>query len=214
MGLFSDFTGSQSRSDINNAYGKANKALATGYAGQQAAYGQAANAYAPYAQTGQQANAFYGNALGLNGDAARASAENTITSDPLWSGAFAQDSNNVLKAQNARGLNGSGAAALAGQRVLYQNYGNALDRYANLGSQGLQAAGGQANVLQGQGNNAMDYGQTQAGNAINYGNAMSQTRNMGLNNVLGLLGTGLQGYNALYNGGGIKKSGNTLGGGY
>lgn len=204
MGLFSDFTGSQSRSDINSAYNKANSALTTGYNAQQGYYGQAQQAFDPYVQQGQQANAFYGNALGLNGDAARTQAENTITSDPLWSGQFALDSNNVLKSMNARGLNASGAAALAGQRVLTQDYGNALDRYANLGAQGLQATGQQAGVTEGMGNNAYGYGATQANNAISYGNAMASTRNQGLNNLLGILGTGISGYNALYNkGGGI-----------
>jgi hypothetical protein len=204
MSFWGDLTGSSQRSDINSAYGKANTALQTGYQGQQAGYNKAANAYNPYTQTGQQANTFYANALGLNGNAARQGAENTITSDPLWSGKFALDSNNIYKGMNARGLNGSGAAALAGQRVLTEDYGNALQNYANLGQQGLQATGAQAGVYAGQGDNAMGYGATQAGNAINYGNAMAQSRGIGINNLLGALGTGIAGYNALYNGG-VKK---------
>jgi hypothetical protein len=199
MGLFSDFFGGQSRSDINAANTKATNALTSGYNTATGLYGQAASNYSPYTQTGQQANTFYANALGLNGNAARQGAENTITSDPLWSGKFALDSNNVLKSMNARGLNASGAGALAGQRVLTEDYNSALGNYANLGAQGLTAANGQAGVYGAQAGNAMDYGQSQAGNAINYGNAMAQTRNMGLNNLLGVLGTATAGYNAFMN---------------
>lgn len=202
MGFFGSFFGNDQRRDITNANNKANAALDAGYNSQQGYYNQAAHNYDPYVQSGQQANAFYTNALGLNGDAARSAAEGTITSDPLWSGKFALDSNNVLKNLNARGLGASGAGALAGQRVLTEDYGNALDRYANLGAQGLQATGAQSNVWQGQGNNAWNYGTTKAGNDINYGNALAQSRNIGLNNILGVLGTGIGGYNALFNKGG------------
>ncbi|WP_339083853.1 hypothetical protein [Hyphomicrobium sp. ghe19] len=181
--------GSDQARDISRANRQATTALDNGYNQSQGYYDQAAGSYDPYVQTGQAANTFYGNALGLNGDEARAGAQNTITSDPLWSGQFAQDSNNVLKSMNARGLNGSGAAALAGQRQLYANYGNALDRYAGLGAQGLQATGAKAGVLQGQGDNAYGYGATKANQAIQYGNALAANRNTGLNNILGVLGT-------------------------
>lgn len=202
MGFFDSLLGNSQRQDITRANNQANAALDQGYNASQDYYGQAASAYQPYTQTGQQANTFYANALGLNGADARSSAESTITSDPLWSGKFALDSNNILKAYNARGLGTSGAALEAGQRSLYENYGNALDRYANLGGQGLSAANGQAGVYQNQGNNAFGYGATKAGNAISYGNALAANENTGLNNILGILGTGISGYNALVNKGG------------
>jgi hypothetical protein len=202
MSFFGSFTGSDQRNDISNANKTANAALDSGYNASQGYYNQAADAYNPFVKTGTDANTFYGNALGLNGDAARTAAQGTITSDPLFSGKFALDSNNVLKSMNARGLNGSGAAALAGQRVLTEDYGNVLDRYANLGQQGLQATGAQAGVRTAQGDNAYGYGATKAANAVSYGNAMANTENMGLNNLLGVLGTGISGYNALANKGG------------
>lgn len=202
MGFFGSFFGNDQRRDISQANKKANAALDSGYQNQQNYFDQAASAYDPYVQSGQQANTFYANALGLNGDAARSEAQGTITSDPLWSGKFALDSNNVLKAMNARGLGYSGAGALAGQRVLTENYQNALNNYANLGAQGLQATGAQSNVWQNQGQNAWNYGTTKAGNDINYGNALAASRNTGLNNILGVLGTGISGYNALFNKGG------------
>lgn len=200
MGFFGSFTGSDQRSDIRKANKNATAALEQGYNTSQGYYNEAADSFDPYVKQGGDASTFYGNALGLNGDAARDEAQSTITSDPLFSGKFALDSNNVLKNMNARGLGASGAAALAGQRVLTENYGNVLDRYANLGQQGFQATSAKGNVLTGQGDNAYGYGATKAANEINYGNAISGTRNTGLNNVLAVLGTGAKMASAAYGG--------------
>jgi hypothetical protein len=207
MSFWDDFTGASARGDLKKSKTQSDAALATGYAGQQADYTMAANSFDPYVQSGNAANTFYSNALGLNGNDARASAQSTITSDPLWQGTLANDQNAAYKALNARGLGASGSAMLAGQRVLSQDYGNWLDRYSALGSQGLNATGQQANALMGRGNNAFSYGATQAGNDISYGNAMAANRNVGLNNVLGVLGAATGGYNALFNGGGRKATG-------
>ncbi|CCB64477.1 hypothetical protein [Hyphomicrobium sp. MC1] len=187
---FFDWNGSQARSDINSAYKKANAALDQGYQTSQGYYDQAASNYQPWVTSGQQGQQMYADLLGLNGTDARSNAQGVITSDPLWTGQLASDQNAALKALNARGLGASGTAALAGQRVLYQNYNNILSDYANLGNQGLSAAGSQSNVYTGQGDNAYGYGATKANNAIGQGSAISQTRNTGLNNVLGILGTG------------------------
>lgn len=195
MGFFDSFTGKTARKDLQRGNAQANAALDQGYGQSQGYYDQAAGLYDPYVQQGSKANEFYYNALGLNGTDARDQAQGTITSDPLWSGKLAQDSNAALKYLNARGEAGGGLAALAGERVLYQNYGNALDRYRDAGSQGLTATNALANVRTGQGDNAYGYGATKAGNAINYGNAMAQSRNIGVNNLFNALGTGLKAYN-------------------
>jgi hypothetical protein len=206
MSFFSDlvggFTGSSARKDLSNANSKANADLASGYNAANGYYDSAVNNYNPYTQSGQQANAFYSNALGLNGDAARTSAENTITSDPLFTGKLNLDNSTALAYLNARGSAAGGAAVQAAQNNLYQNYGDVLNRYASLGAQGLQATGAQSNALMDQGNTAFGYGATKAGNDINYGNALAGTRSAGVNNLLGLLGTGISGYNALVNKGG------------
>ena len=141
----------------------------------------------------------YGDLLGLNGTDARSSAQGIITSDPLWSGKLGEDTNAVLKNLNARGMGASGTAALAGQRVLLQNYNNVLDRYQGMGQTGLSATGQRAGVLTGQGDNAYGFGATKANQALQYGNAMAGTRNSGLNNILAVLGTGAKAYGA-YNG--------------
>lgn len=189
MGFFDSFTGKSQRKDIQRAQGQANAALDQGYSQSQGYYDQAAGLFDPYVQQGSKANAFYYNALGLNGNDARDQAQGTITSDPLFTGKLAQDQNAALKYLNARGEAGGGLAALAGQRVLYQNYNNALDRYRDAGSQGLTATNALSGVRMGQGDNAYGYAATKAGNAINYGNAMAQARNIGVNNLFNALGT-------------------------
>jgi hypothetical protein len=199
MGFFSFLNGDDQRSDIRNANKNAMADLTKGYNTSKGYYDQASSSFDPYVSSGTAGQKAYADLLGLNGEDARTSAQGVITSDPLWSGKFADDTNAVLKNLNARGMGASGAAALAGQRVLAQDYGNVLDRYANLGNQGLTATGQKANVLTGQGDNAYGFGATKANQDLQFGNAMSQTRNTGLNNVLSILGTGAKAY-AAYNG--------------
>lgn len=194
MGFFGSFTGSDQRKDLRRADAQATAALDKGYGDSMGRYDDAYGLYAPYAQQGSQANAFYNDALGLNGDAARATAQGTITSDPMWSGKLAQDQNAMMKYLNARGQAGGGMAALAGQRLLYDNYSNALDRYRDAGRQGFEATGQQAGIRMGQGDNAYGFGATKAGQAINYGNAMAQARGIGVNNLMNALGTAAKAY--------------------
>jgi len=201
MGFFSDFTGASARSDIKKANNTATAALDQGYNTSQGYYDQAASSFDPYTSSGAAGQKMYGDLLGINGDDARSSAQGVITSDPLWSGKLGEDTNAVLKNLNARGMGASGASALAGQRVLLQNYNSVLDRYQGLGQTGLSATGQRAGVLTGQGDNAYGFGATKANQALQYGNAMAGTRNTGLNNVLAVLGTGAKAY-AAYAGGG------------
>lgn len=173
-----------------------------GYDQSQGYYNQAADLFDPYAQAGTKANDFYTNALGLNGADARAQAQGVITSDPLFQGGLAQESNALLKNLNARGQGGGGLAQIAGQRVLQQNYGNWLDRYRDAGSQGFQATGAQAGIRTQQGDNSYGFGATKANQQIGVGNAIAGTRNVGINNLISAFGTGISGYNALMNRGG------------
>jgi hypothetical protein len=192
-----DFFGNKARKDIANANNQANAALSEGYGQQQQRYDQAFDMYSPYAQQGQAANSFYNNALGLGGQEAQGQAIGTLTSNPLFSGQLANDSNALSRQLNARGMGAGGTAAMAGQRVFQQTAGNWLDRYRDAGQQGFQATGQQAGIRSAQGDNAMGYGATRAGQAVNYGNALSQTRNAGLNNLLAIGGTLISGANAM-----------------
>lgn len=204
MSFFGSFTGSTQRKDIRRADAAASAALDKGYADSQGYYGQAASAYDPYVQAGGKANDTYNALLGLNGAEARGTAQDMITSDPLFQGGLAQESNALLRNLNARGASGGGQAQLAGQRVLQQQYGNWLDRYRDSGSQGFQASNAQAGVRAAQGDAAYGYGATKAGQAIGTGNAIAGSRSIGVNNLIGLAGTAIGGYNALYNQGGKR----------
>lgn len=198
MGFLSNLTGGDQRSDIRKGYKQANAFLDEGYGQSQGYYDQASGLFDPYLQQGGNAARMYADLLGLNGADARTSAQGTLTSDPLFQGQLASDSNAMLRNLNARGQGAGGLSAIAGQRVLQQNYGNWLDRYNQAGQQGLQAAGAKGNVLAAQGDNAYGFAATRANNALGQANAMASTRNVGMNNLMGVVGTGLNAYAKMY----------------
>jgi len=193
-----NLTGGDQRSDIRKGYKQANAFLDEGYGQSQGYYDQASGLFDPYLQQGGNAARMYADLLGLNGADARTSAQGTLTSDPLFQGQLASDSNAMLRNLNARGQGAGGLSAIAGQRVLQQNYGNWLDRYNQAGQQGLQAAGAKGNVLAAQGDNAYGFAATRANNALGQANAMASTRNVGMNNLLSAVGTGLNAYSKFY----------------
>lgn len=196
MGFFSNLTGGKSRSDIRQSTAQANSLIDQGYADSQGYYDTAAGLYDQYTQQGGKAAGMYADLLGINGADARSAAQGVLTSDPLFQGGLAQDSNALLRQLNARGQSGGGLANIAGQRVLQQNYGNWLDRYNQAGQQGFQATNALAGVRMTQGDNAYGAATTKAGLQIGQGNALAATRNTGINNLMGALGTGLKAYSA------------------
>lgn len=190
MGLIGSFFGRDQKKDLARAKAESDAALASGYGDARADYSNAMQSFDPYVQQGQKANAMYSDALGLNGDAARSTAVNTITSNPLFQGQLGQESNAVSRMLNAQG-SGAGKEALAAQRVFQQNAGSWLDRYNQAGQQGFQATGQQAQYQAGRGDLAYGYGATRAGNAINFGNAMAANRGVGINNLMGVASLGV-----------------------
>lgn len=186
--MIGSFLGTDQRKDINRANAQANGYLDTGYNSANADYGTAINNYNPYVQQGGAANTFYGNALGLNGQDAQNQSLQTLTSNPLFQGELGQQSNALLRTLNAQGNSGGGKAQLAGQRVFQQNASSWLDKYNQLGQQGLQATGQQSNALMGRADLASNYATAKAGNSINYGNALASSRSTGINNLLSLGG--------------------------
>lgn len=145
----------------------------------------------PYVQSGAQSQSFYDNLLGLNGADARAESQGVITSDPLFQGQLGQNSNAMLRHLNARGASAGGQAALAGQRVLQSTYGDWMDRYRTGGAQGLNATNAMAGYQAGRGDLSYGYGATRAGHETNFGNAMAQSRSIGINNLLGVASLGV-----------------------
>lgn len=152
----------------------------------------------PYVQTGERYQKMYDDLMGLNGPEARAQAQQVITSDPLWTGALGQQQNAALRLLNSRGLGGSGASALAAQRVLNENYQPVVNRYQQGGAQGMAAAGAAADIARGKGESLgnLDYGyaQQRAGVEGNYYNARAQSAGALTNNLLGTAGMVIGGY--------------------
>lgn len=118
---------------------------------------------------------------------------------------MASDSNAVSRTLNAQGSSGGGKAQLAAQRVLQGNALNFANLYSGLSQQGLSATNAQSNALQGRGDMTTNYYGTKAGNAVNYGNALAQSRTNGINNLTSLLGTAVNAYTGGM-GSGLKKT--------
>lgn len=194
MGFFDAWSGKAQKRAINEAKVEAKGYMDTGYGRAQDAYGTADSYYQPYAQQGQQANALYGDAMGLGG---AGGGQRALTA---YQGAMnpylqhQQDSaeNALMRSMAARGMSASGPALLAASRARqdlgYQDYQNWMNRLGGMQQQGLGVAGARAGLQQNLGNLHMGYGQTMAGNAINHGNAMAAAEGIGWNNFFNAVG--------------------------
>jgi hypothetical protein len=199
MSFFGSFFGNDQRKDIEQANAKATAALDKGKTEAIGSYGQAKGYFDPYAQQGGRANALYGDALGVNGEGARSAATaNFAANNPYSQAGDDYAMKGVLRQYNARGQSYGGNAMLAAQRVgserFDNRYNNWMGQLQGQGQQGLQATGAQAGLQQGIGDIQSGYGQQSASNAINYGNAMAGSRNIGLQNLMGVAGLGLKAF--------------------
>lgn len=214
----------QARTDANTGYSNALSALNSGVNKAAAQYqpysetGQSANTMysnalglngAAAQQTFQQnyqadpfrdANANFANnalmqvlnARGLSGSGAAAAA---VAQESLRRGS--EDYNNYLN--RLSGLQSQGAQTAGNLASLYANQGQQAAQYGmQNGSDLANISGQQANLgyNYGQGQAALntDQATTNAGNRINYGNALSASRSIAGNNLMGLLGLGVQAY--------------------
>jgi hypothetical protein len=199
MSILGAFTGSSQKKAINAADKQATNALMQGYSDASGYYNQAADLYNPWIQQGQQGQTQYMNSLGLNGAAGSQAAYDSYMSNPAYQSANNYALGNLEKKYNAGGLSDSGANRLAMSRAAVEQYGAYQNQLSGLGQQGLQATGAQSGVRAGQGDMAMGYGATRAGQAINKGNALAQNASTGINNLLGLGGLGINAYTAWAN---------------
>ena len=166
----------------------------------------AISALSPYSQAGGQANALYGNALGLNGlQAQKDFGANYAANDPFRAQNSGFATEDLMRSLNARGLSGSGyaASAVADQSLRRgsQDYQNYLTRLQGQQGQGFQAAGQVAGYQANRGNalaglntgygnaQANVYGQ-QAGASTEYGNSLANL-NYGNGQQLAGIQTGL-----------------------
>lgn len=190
----------QARGELTSGFDQAGNYLAQAGQGIDTAYDEAGNALTagegkalgyldPYLQSGGQANALYGDALGLNGLAAQQTfGQNYAASDPFRDQNAGMANEALMKVLNARGLSGSGYAAEAVARQSLargsEDYQNYLSRLSGVRDSGQAAATNAAsitgNFAQQRAGLATDrlgaknsiYG-AQADNATNRGNALS-----------------------------------------
>lgn len=134
----------------------------------------------------------YADAIGLNGRAPQQGVVDNFMADPFRAQNETLSNENLARQFNGRGMGNSGAFALAGARGNLErgstDWNKWLDRIAGVGGQGAQVAGQQAGLDAGLGDLEMGAANTRAGNEINYGNAMASSRNIGINNLLGVAG--------------------------
>ena len=132
------------------------------------------------------------NARGLSGSGAAAAA---VAQESLRRGS--EDYNNYLN--RLSGLQSQGAQTAGNLASLYANQGQQAAQYGmQNGSDLANISGQQANLgyNYGQGQAALntDQATTNAGNRINYGNSLADSRSIAGNNLMGLLGLGVQAY--------------------
>ena len=199
FGSFLDtFNGGKQRQTIEAGDARARADAQAGTTAAVAANNKASSYFDPYAQQGGRANALWGDALGVNGAGARTAATaNFAATNPYTQTGDDYAMGGVMRQLSSRGQSG-GNALLAAQRVgserWDQRYNNWMGQLQGAGQQGLQATGAQAGLTQGMGDIQSGYGQQMAGNAINYGNAMAGSRNIGINNLMGLGGMALKAF--------------------
>lgn len=196
MGFLQDITGATARKQIAGAKKKSDAALKEGYDIGVARYGEAYDEYDPYVAGGQEANTRYNQLLGLGTDEERTAAQSRYLSDPIFSSILGQQSNALLRQQNARGATYGGQTVQMGGRLGLEAYGGYLDRLKGQGDQGFAATGARSNIKMGLGDLGYGYGATRAGQETNYGNARAQASTIGVNNLLNIAGTAAKAFTA------------------
>lgn len=210
MGFFDAFTGKAQAKDLAFANQQAEQSLAQGRVNATAAMtggrDRALGQLSPYMTQGRAGSEMYGDAIGINGQPAQVEAFQTYSQSPFLQAQQGAGDNALLRMfrqYNARGMGNSGMSRLAVSRAAGEreagNQENWLNRLMGVGNQGAQFANTAAGLESGTGQYLADlesgYGQQRAGNAINFGNAQAATRGIGVNNLLNLVGTGMNAYN-------------------
>lgn len=201
MGFFSSLLGKDSERLARQGAAAQRGEINTGLGAQQGYYRQADERLAPYETRGNEANAMY--AALLRGDP---EAVQQFQSNPLLQGNIGQASNAMLRYLNARGGATGGRGLVAAQEVAQRGAMDFLDRYGQLGQQGLQVAGARSNLLTGMGENEMGAAAMRAGvTGQEFSNRIA-AKNQGVNNLLGLIGAGTKIATAGWGQGGFMRS--------
>lgn len=205
MGFF-DLFGQGARKDIKKGYRDSREMLQEGYDQGRADigdyYGRGLEFINPFMQGGQRANALYLDYLGANGPEAQKAAFANFQQDPGYQQQLQAGIGALDNSATARGGLYSGAAmkgvANYGQQFQRQAFNDRMAQLGGAAQQGQQAGiagAGLASQTGAQlGNMAFGFGQQNAANRINYGNALAQNRNVGMNNLLGIAGLGMKAF--------------------
>lgn len=211
MGLFDSFFGKTQRRDLgraNQQYGDfLGKAKSGGLQQLQTGKDEALGYLQPFADQGRRGFDLYADATGAGGAEGYARAFENFEASPFREFANQNTANalrDVYRRYHGAGLGDSGVSRLAVGRAAgefaRQDVENYLRHLAGLGTAGRAAAGQQAGIAQDVANRSSDIETSvfsALGNqAINHGNAVASTRNIGLNNLLGLAGLGVNAYSA------------------
>lgn len=215
MSFFADFFGKTQQKDLATAnaqaQGNINQYGDKSRGAVQQGSDEASGFYKPWAQQGQQGQTAYNNSLGLNGQAGGQAAHDAYGYGANPHLKYEQDEAQraIEASNNARGDLGGGnnafAVAKARMGLGYQDYQNWQNRLQGVGAQGFQASGAQAGIAQQRGQYFGDsysgQGQQLAGNNIQYGNALAQSRSTGINNLMNVGALGVRAAAAVATGG-------------
>jgi hypothetical protein len=147
--------------------------------------------YRPAYDRGEKAGSVYSDSLGLNGAEGNQRAVNSFQTGPGYQFEVDQATNAAARKASALGMGASGntltALATLGQNLANKEYGGWQDRLKGVSDQGMQAAGGMANIASQQA--GYDYGR---------GQSLSGVYGQNAQNVAGTYGTeaGLYSQNA------------------
>lgn len=200
-GFWNDFTGKTAANDIKKGTEAANSYLKQGY--EDAAgirkdyYDKSLDFLRPRIKTGEDAENLYRTAIGLNGQDQQRQYYKDFQFDPGYEAELQHGIKALDRSAASRGMLRSGqnvnAIADAGRRWAGNAYQNRLGHYANMFNRGDQASNLAVGATSDLGNSLSDMrhglGQQYAANVINQQNALANTRNIGLQNVLNIAGT-------------------------
>lgn len=205
MGLLQDFLGKSQQEDLAKANEMSSGYLRQGltdYLGTQKDYlNQALSQFGgldPYINSGTNSIKLLSDALGVNGAGPQSAFFQGFQTDPGFMASQQAGIDALDKSAASRGLLRSGGQSRDlfsfGQRFLGDAFNNRIQQLMGLGQQGgqigLGVAGAKSGLLSQTGsdmaNAQLGTSQLFANNATNFGNAMAQSRGIGINNILGV----------------------------
>lgn len=210
MGLFDAFMGNSQRKDLEAANAEARAALEQGrtesIGTRNEFLGRSTELLQPQIGVGADAINKLRVATGLEGEEAEAEYLNSLRDDPRLQESLTQELGQIEDSAAARGglFSGNTLKALQDRTALRvgdvrRDRVNELFGLAGIGAGATsQAAGFTQQTGQDIADTQFGTGQLRANNAVNFGNAMAESRGIPINNLLGLVNAGASAAGAYY----------------